>query len=101
MLDIARQNDTATVRPNGMIGRESAEELRAELLYLVEQGVRDVRLELDDVDMIDSQGLAAFLVCHRALQEHGGGLVVVTDSSDFRSLFRVLRLDEHFDVRAA
>lgn len=86
------------IRPSGRITAAGAEEFRRELLRHVEAGKVHIRIDLEDVDMIDSKGLAVFIVCHQTVSQKGGSLTVVTDKGDLRQLFCVMRLDQHFTV---
>ena len=68
---------------------------------LVDEGSLNLTIDLDGVDMIDSKGLAVFVVCHQTVSAKGGSLTVVTDNKDLLGLFHVMRLDQHFTVRGS
>lgn len=99
MIQTEKQTDTMVVKPSGKITAANANEFRDSLHELFEAGHVDLTIDLVDVDMIDSKGLAVFIVCHQALQTKGGSLTVVSDNEDLLGLFRVMRLDQHFTVR--
>ena len=99
MIYTENNSDTVIVQPNGKITAANVDEFRQELLKHVESGVTDLTINLNNVDIIDSKGLAVFVVCHKTITGKGGKLTVVTDNEDFRNLFHVMRLDEHFVVR--
>ncbi|MBN1765805.1 MAG: STAS domain-containing protein [Sedimentisphaerales bacterium] len=98
MINTDRENGKATVQPAGKITAGNADNLRRELLELVESGVHTLTIDLNNVDIIDSKGLSVFIVCHKTLSEKGGSLSVITENKDFQQLFHVMRLDEHFKV---
>lgn len=98
MLQTETQEDTLVVRPEGRITVTNADQFRQELHELIEAGNSNLTIDLANVDIIDSKGLDVFIVCYKALGEKGGALTVVTDNEDFRKLFHVMRLDEHFTV---
>ncbi len=79
----------------------NANEFRQELQELVESGTINMTIDLAGVEMIDSKGLAVFVVCHQTLGPKGGSLTVITDDEGLRGLFRVMRLDQHFTVRGS
>lgn len=101
MIATEKSGDMTTIRPEGKITAANAEDLRKELKELVTSGVLNLTIDLAKIDMMDSKGLAVFIVCQQSLAKNGGGLTVVTDNEDFRGLFRVMRLDEHFTVRGS
>lgn len=101
MIETEKKGDTTVVRPTGVITAANADDFRKELHALVESGVLDITIDLANVDMIDSKGLAVFVVCHQTLMPKGGNLTVVTDNADLQGLFRVMRLDQHFTVRGS
>ena len=101
MIQTETRDGTTVVHPEGAITAANADELRAELLGLINEGARSIEIDLAEVGMIDSRGLSVFVMCHRSLQENDGTLTVVTDAPDLRGLFRLLRLDEHFTVRGS
>ena len=97
-MQTEKVNDTCLVKPEGKITAATADQFREELGKLVEDGNVDITIDLRNVDMLDSKGLAVFVMCHQSLSAKGGNLTVVTENADFRGLFHVMRLDEHFSV---
>jgi anti-sigma B factor antagonist len=95
------KTDAVVVKPEGKITAANAEQFRKELLSNIESGHKNLVIDLGGVDMIDSKGLAVFIVCHKTLSPQGGQLTVVTDNPDFQGLFHVMRLDEHFVVKGS
>ncbi|MCC7293290.1 MAG: STAS domain-containing protein [Phycisphaerales bacterium] len=86
------------VRPAGTITALNADEFRAALQEQLADGAKDLTIDLSDVDLIDSRGLAVFVVCHQTLLARGGTLTVLGADANLKGLFRVIRLDEHFRV---
>jgi anti-sigma B factor antagonist len=101
MVSTGKTVETTIVKPQGKITAANVNEFRQELLTLIESGSVNLLIDLADVDMIDSKGLAVFIVCHKTVTAKGGSLTVVTDNNDLLGLFRVMRLDEHFTVRGS
>ena len=50
-------------------------------MRLVDDGVSTITLDLAEVAFIDSSGLRALVVGHKALEEQGGSLVVANPST--------------------
>jgi len=101
MIETEKKDNTTVVRPKGIITAANAGEFKQSLHDLVESGVCDLTIDLADVEMIDSQGLAVFVVCHQTVSAKGGSLTVITDNEDILGLFRVMRLDQHFTVKGS
>jgi anti-sigma B factor antagonist len=68
------------------------------LTNLAEKGMRTVTIDLRDVGFIDSSGLRALVVAHKALQDQGGSLVVANPSASTARLLEVTGLDGLFDI---
>ena len=67
MASTEKAVETVTVKPQGKITATNVDEFRQELLALVESGSVDLLIDLADVDMIDSKGLAVFIVCQKKI----------------------------------
>jgi anti-sigma B factor antagonist len=101
MFATEMKSEIMVIKPEGKITAANAEQFRQELLAIIESGRKNLAVDLNQVDMIDSKGLAVFIVCHKTLSSQGGKLIVITDNPDFQGLFHVMRLDEHFQVRGS
>jgi len=99
MVQTEQKQETVVVKPARDIVASYVEEFRGELQSLVSQGKTDLVIDLAQVNMLDSKGLAVFMLCHKSVQPLGGKLTVITSNPDFRQLFRVMRMDEHFSVK--
>ncbi|HOW71588.1 MAG TPA: STAS domain-containing protein [Phycisphaerae bacterium] len=86
------------VKPGRDIVISYVETFRRELLTLIDQGHLNLVIDLDGVSMIDSKGLAIFMLCYKSLSAKGGKLTVLTNDQDLRYLFKVMRMDEMFTV---
>lgn len=94
----SQTDNSIVIRPERDITASYADAFRQELQELVAGGQTEITIDLSGVGMLDSKGLAVFMLCHKSLQAVGGRLVVVADNEDFRHLFHVMRMDEHFTV---
>jgi len=64
----------------------------------LDQSSDELIIDLANVNMIDSKGLAVFVQCHKTISASGGRLRVVGASPDLKQLFHVMGLDGHFSV---
>jgi anti-anti-sigma factor len=90
-----------TVTPGIDIVASMAEEFRTELLKSVEGGVKELTADLDGVGMGDSGGLGVLIAAHNSLQKNGGVFTVINASEDIYKMFKVMRLDRHFEIKMA
>jgi anti-sigma B factor antagonist len=95
-LSVDHTGGNADVTASGEIDIHTCGQLEAALLGLADEGAAIVTLDLGAVAFIDSSGLRALVVGHKALEERGGALVVVNPSSMAARLLEVTGLDTLF-----
>ena len=98
MTEVVNTGQRTELKPGCDVVASMADELRARIKGLLEQGAKDLRIDLAGVEMIDSVGLGLFIAAHNSLQKVGGKLTVVNASTHLHDLFRNMRLDQHFSV---
>jgi|GEM_PF-1295864 len=98
MIATQANGDKLVVTPEGKLTTANAQEFRKELLGLVEDGNLNIVIDLKNVDILDSQGLAVFIMCHKSLSERSGTLTVVTENADFRGLFEMMNMNDQFNI---
>ncbi|NIL98663.1 MAG: STAS domain-containing protein [Planctomycetales bacterium] len=62
---------------------------------------RNVVMDLDGTEILDSGGLESLLVAQRRLREDGGELKISTNNSTNRKILEITRLDDVFEVYAS
>jgi|1048.fasta_scaffold185411_1 anti-anti-sigma factor len=79
-----------------------APNLKSEFHILIEQGVKNLILNLETVKFVDSSGLSAILYANRLCSEREG-LCVVTgiDHPNVKSLISISRLDTVLDIHSS
>ena len=76
----------------GVLDVSTAPLLKAELLALLDAGVRRLVVELALSSQIDSSGLAVLVAVQRRLHRVGGSLVVVIDNGHIADKFEAVGL---------
>ena len=99
-MEIVREGAQTIVRPGTNIVASMAQDFRKELLSLVDGGEKSLVLDLTDVKMIDSIGIGMVVALHNSLSKAGGNLALVSVPEDIHRLFKAMRLDQYFDVKA-
>jgi anti-sigma B factor antagonist len=99
MIEVTREDNRAVIRPAGdNIVAASVPELRTTMRGMVEEGVRDLVVDLADVRMVDSSGIGLLISAYNSLRKVGGRLAVIHASADILELFRTMRMHQHFSV---
>lgn len=73
-------------------------ELKTELILMGNEGVRNVILDLANVDFVDSSGLSAILVGHRICSNQNGMLTVCGLQDNVQRLINISQLDNVLNI---
>jgi anti-anti-sigma factor len=99
MIVVTREDNKAVVRPAGdAIVAASIPELRSEMRGIVAEGVRELVVDLADVNMVDSSGIGLLISAYNSLRKLGGSLAVIHASPEVLELFQAMRIHQHFSV---
>ena len=99
MVLVTREENKAVVRPDGdAIVAVSIPELRSKLRAAVEDGVRELVVDLTEVRMVDSTGIGLLISAHNSLRKVGGRFSVIHASAEILELFQTMRMHQHFSV---
>lgn len=101
MAGTKKKTTKKSVKPGKDIIASMADDFRKKLLKLVKDGVKELTIDLAGVKMVDSVGLGVLIAAHNSLGDAGGKLKVKNASDDIYSLMKTMRLDQHFEVKAA
>ena len=98
---VMREGTKAVVTPGGNIVAATEKPLRAKLRELVQEGVRELTLDLAGVGMVDSIGVGLLISTHNSLRRAGGRLTVVNVAKEIFELFTIMRMNQLFTVSCA
>ncbi len=99
MIVISREDERVVVRPEGdRIVAATVPELRAQIRGIVEQGARELVVDLAEVRMVDSSGIGLLLSAFNSLRKVGGHLAVIHASGELLELFHTMRMHQHFSI---
>jgi anti-anti-sigma factor len=93
---VARTGDLATVLLDGELDLASGGPLRARLAELAHEDppLRQVVVDLAQLDFVDASGIAVLMAAHKALARQGGELVLLRPSRLVRRVLRLLQLED-------
>jgi anti-anti-sigma factor len=95
---VTREGEKVTVKPGTDVIASELAEFRPVLKTIVNDGAMELVIDLDGVAMIDSMGIGLIIAAHNSLKKSGGRLEAVNLSKDIHTLFKHMRLDQHFTV---
>ncbi len=98
MSNIMREGAEATVQPGRDIVSPMAQDFRDELKSLIDDGVQDLTVDLNGVELMDSIGMGLLIAAHNSLARNGGKLKLANLNPDILGLLKIMRLDKHFVV---
>jgi anti-sigma B factor antagonist len=98
MSQMTSVQERCVVVPEKDIVASTFEEFRKRLQELLDGGCRELVIDLQKVQIVDSRGLALFMLCQNSLAKSGGRLVLVTQNQDLLHLLRVMRLDQRIQI---
>jgi anti-sigma B factor antagonist len=87
--------DVIVVHTPEELGADQSEDLEAYLLTLER---KDVVLDLDNTETIDSRGLTALLSAQDKLREDRGEIKIAATNPTNRKVFEITRLDQQLEV---
>ena len=73
-------------------------ELKGEFLVLCKQQLKELLIDLSNVEFCDSSGLSALLIAERKMREHGGVVKLVGVHKKVLSLIKISHLDRAFQI---
>ncbi len=88
-----KENSFAVVCVKGRIIRENQADLRKALEDLIEEGIKGIVLDFNEVDYLDSSGLGCCAAVRKSLQEKKSGAMVMFGASpNIEKMWNLIRL---------
>ena len=88
----------AVLHVTGRIDVQSADALKQEIRAAAERGLRQLVVDLDGVQVIDSSGLSALVSGYKAMHEQGGQLVLAGLGEQIKAALELTRLNRVFSI---
>jgi anti-anti-sigma factor len=87
-ITLNEENLNSVIAPN----------LKSEFVFLRNEGVRNLILDLTDVKYVDSSGLSAILTANRLWKEYGAFVICGVNAPSVQRLIKISRLDTILSV---
>ena len=91
--------EATTLYVRGELDALSAGELRPLLDRVVEDGRRDVTVDLSQLRLVDSSGVGALVSLYKRVRANGGQVVFTNVTAQPLVIFKLLRLDVVFELQ--
>jgi anti-anti-sigma factor len=92
------QPDMRVVELRGRIDAGSAPDVRKQVRALIDEGVKQIVVELRDVTFLSSSGLRALLLLARELRKDGGDLMLCALQPQVAEVFHLTGFDQIFKL---
>jgi anti-anti-sigma factor len=86
------------VQPIGILDSVSANNLRREIIDLIEHGVEIILLDLQNITSIDSSGIVALINTLKVVNAAQGQLFLCSLSKQVKMIFELSRMERMFQV---
>src|SRR5688572_1394472 len=97
-LDVTERNGYAILAVRGEVDVYTAPRLRERLVELVSQGQRQIVVDLEGVDFLDSTGLGVLVGGLKRLRSHDGDLSLVCTQHRILKVFEITGLTKVFSI---
>lgn len=104
MLSTTTENNItiATIEGTNKLTATNAEGFKAELNSLLQKKESNrLALDLSHIDFIDSSGFSCFISAMKTVNDNDGSLKICNINEEVLRIFKMLHLDQIFDVYAS
>ena len=98
MSEIHKDAETVTIKPDCDIVASVLDDLKAELKGVADNGCSRLIIDFSEVRMIDSMGIGLLIAAYNSLKQKGATLELHHVSEEIASLFKHMRLNQHFTI---
>lgn len=95
---VSQQNDVTVISVTGQLIVGNRQELKDDVIKLLESGSRKFLLDFEDTAYIDSSGLGVLVSLSKKIREKGGEMRLAGLNEDLRTLFELTKLDTLFYI---
>ena len=98
MFDLTRQGAVDVVHGDEPLNHEITDEVRATLESIEKQGQPHVVFDLENVPLIDSQGLELLLDFQDSFSDRGGALKLAGPNSLCRNILKITKVETQIEI---
>ncbi|UCC48188.1 MAG: STAS domain-containing protein [Gemmatimonadota bacterium] len=97
-FEISQHNDVTIVEVTGQLIVANRQDLKDDVLKLLDSGSRKFLIDFRDTAYIDSSGLGVLVSLSKKIREKGGEMRLSNLNEDLRTLFELTKLDTLFHI---
>ena len=97
-FEVTQQGDITIVEVTGQLIVGNRQELKDDVLKLLDGGARKFLIDFRDTAYIDSSGLGVLVSLSKKIREKGGEMRLSNLNEDLRTLFELTKLDTLFVI---
>ncbi|MGH9150490.1 MAG: STAS domain-containing protein [Acidimicrobiales bacterium] len=98
-LEVGTENGVTVLAVKGEVDVSTAPRLREKLIELVSSGSRDIVVDLEGVEFLDSTGLGVLVGGLKRVRSHDGKLALVCTQRRILKVFEITGLTQVFDIQ--
>ena len=97
-MNIDRENDTLKINNSGDITATNVEDIRKSILEELDESLKFVEVNLNEVELIDSTGISLLISIQNSLTKNEGRLKIKNANENISYMFNMMRLNHHFEI---
>ena len=97
-IRVSRNGNECVAHLDGELDVSTSEQLRSELLALIEDGCRSLVIDMSQLALIDSTGLGVLVGVLKRVLQHDGELILKAPGRSARKVFDITGLDRVFTI---
>ena len=97
-MDVQKEDEWTRITLEENLVAGQARTLRTRILDIINEGNINLILDMDRISLIDSAGLGVLISSQNSLKSKEGSLKVVNVNTSLMKIFKIMRLDKHFEV---
>ena len=87
-----------TVSITSKLVSTTANEIRDMLLEHINSGITELTIDMAQVETVDSSGIGVLISAQNTIRPKNGIIKVINISTNILKMFKIMRLDKHFEV---
>lgn len=97
-FDVVRTDHEITLTVRGSLDINTAANLAEEIDKIIATKMKRIVVDLSQLDLIDSSGVAALVKLYKGVRSTGGGVTMSGARDQPLAIFKLLRMDKVFNL---
>ncbi len=97
-FEIPCVDDSSILKPSGLLDAQSGADLRSSIASLLNEQPRDILIDCQGIDFMDSSGFGALVSVLKRVREHGKQLYLCSLNSQVRIVLELTGTEKVFTI---